>query len=192
MGGDANPVTAGKKLVKKGTDVVTDVVDTGVSTVKKAVDVVADAPKAVVDLTKSAANIALDIPKAAESAITSTVKGTVNAAKDLATGTVDLVKDVAKVPVDLAKDVVKVTKDAVGDVVEAIIPTPKIPEMPVVDDGSKASADDAVSRSNQAIYERDRADRLRRRRGRAATQLVQPSIAAVPAGSVAVKSLLGQ
>jgi len=174
MGGDANPVTAGKKLVKKGTDVVTDVVDTTVSTVKKAADVVVEAPKA-------ALNVATD-----------TVKGTVSAAKDLATGTVDLVKDVAKVPVDLAKGVVKVTKDAVGDVVEAIIPTPKIPEMPVVDDGSAAAADDAVSRSNQMISERDRADRLRRRRGRAATQLVQPSIAAVPAGSVATKTLLGQ
>ena len=118
-----------------------------------------------------------------------TVKGTVSAAKDLATGTVDTIKDVAQVPIDLAKGAVKVTKGAVGDVMEAIIPMPQIPEMPTAAD---AGASAAETRSNAALVERDRADRLRRRRGRAATMLVQPSISAVPTGSVATKSLLGQ
>lgn len=166
MGGSA-PVKAVKKVAK----VATDVVDT-------AVDVVKDVPKAVAQVPKAAINVAKD-----------TVKGTVSAAKDLATGTVDTIKDVAQVPVDLAKGVVKATKGAVGDVMEAIIPTPKIPDMPVVQEQATSAAD---VRSNQALIERDRADRLRRRRGRAATQLVQPSISAVPAGSVATKSLLGQ
>ena len=164
-------VSAPVKVVKKTANVVTDVVDTGVSVIKKVPDVVADIPKAV-------ANVAQD-----------TVKGTVSAAKDLATGTVDTIKDVAQVPVDLAKGVVKATKGAVGDVMEAIIPTPKIPDMPVVQEQATSAAD---VRSNQALIERDRADRLRRRRGRAATMLVQPSISAVPTGSVATKSLLGQ
>lgn len=119
-----------------------------------------------------------------------TVKGAVGGAKDLAEGTVETIKDVAKIPVDLAKGVVEVTKGAVGDVMEAIIPTPKIPEMPAVVQEQATSAADV--RSNQALIERDRADRLRRRRGRAATMLVQPSISAVPTGSVATKSLLGQ
>lgn len=166
MGGSA-PVKAVKKTVK----VATDVVDT-------AVDVVKDVPKVVAEIPKAAINVAKD-----------TVEGTVSAAKDLATGTVDTIKDVAQVPVDLAKGVVKATKGAVGDVMEAIIPTPKIPDMPIVQDAATSAAD---VRSNQALIERDRADRLRRRRGRAATMLVQPSISAVPTGSVATKSLLGQ
>lgn len=167
MGGSA-PV----KVVKKAAKVATKVVDT-------AVDVVKDVPKVVAEVPKAVANVAKE-----------TVQGTVSAAKDLATGTVDTIKDVAKIPVDLAKGAVKVTKDAVGDVMEAIIPTPKIPEMPAVVQEQATSAADV--RSNQALIERDRADRLRRRRGRAATMLVQPSISAVPTGSVATKSLLGQ
>jgi len=119
-----------------------------------------------------------------------TVKGAVGGAKDLAEGAVETIKDVAKIPVDLAKGVFEVTKGAVGDVMEAIIPAPKIPEMPAVVQEQATSAADV--RSNQALIERDRADRLRRRRGRAATMLVQPSISAVPTGSVATKSLLGQ
>lgn len=186
-GGVPNPVAVAKKTVKAGVNVVSDVADT-------AVDVVKEVPKAVVtavtDIPKAAVKLATDIPKASLNAIEGTVKGAVSAGKDLATGTVDLVKKVGQVPVDLAKGAVKVTKDAVGDVMEAIIPTPKIPEMPAVVQEQATSAADV--RSNQALIERDRADRLRRRRGRAATMLVQPSISAVPTGSVATKSLLGQ
>lgn len=85
----------------------------------------------------------------------------------------------------VVKPVVGLVQKAVG----AIMPAPKIPDMPAPVDASKSASE---TRPNEALIDRDRMDKLRRRKGRAATQLVQPSIAAVPAGSVATKSLLGQ
>lgn len=100
---------------------------------------------------------------------------------------------VIKTGVDLTKDAVERVVEGAGSgvkkIMEEVMPMPQFPDMPMAAD---AGASAAETRSNQALIERDRADRLRRRRGRAATQLVQPSIAAVPAGSVATKSLLGQ
>lgn len=85
--------------------------------------------------------------------------------------------------------VVKPVVGLVQKTVGAIMPKPKVPDMPAPVD---ASASAAETRPNEALIERDRMDKLRRRRGRAATQLVEPSIAPIPAASVATKSLLGQ
>ncbi len=122
------------------------------------------------------------------------VPNPVKVVKKVVSAPVNAVKSVAKAvyqPIgDAANQVVNVAGKAVGKVVGAIMPTPQIPEMPSAI--TEGSGDSNTASSNAAILERDRADRLRRRRGRAATQLVQPSIASVPEGSVATKSLLGQ
>lgn len=110
---------------------------------------------------------------------------------NVATSVVRTVTDpIAQVTGDAANQVLKAGGQVIGKVAEAIMPSPKIPEMPSAITDS--SGDSETASSNAALIERDRADRLRRRRGRAATQLVQPSISAVPQASVATKSLLGQ